>query len=110
MVLTMKKIKITVAGMPYNIATDNDINYTLELAGEIDSRIQDIMKSSSFISPTQATVLALLEYADAAKKASAETETLKRQLKEYLADAAQAKSERDMLRRELAKIKKGGSN
>ena len=105
----MKKIKITVAGVPYMIATDNDEEYALSLARDIDAEIQDIMSTGVGISPSQATVLALLNYADMAKKAKEECETMKFQLKEYLADAAQAKSERDMLKRELAKIRKSGN-
>lgn len=105
----MEKVKITIAGVPYTIVTDNDKDYVLELAKEIDTNIQGIMNSGNLIAPSQATVLALLNYADFAKKASEEVENVKIQLKEYLADAAQAKSERDMLKRELAKIRKGNS-
>lgn len=103
----MEKVKITIAGVPYTIATDNNPEYTVNLANEIESKIEAIMEAGSFVSPTQATVLTLLSYADEAKKLSEENENMKEQLKEYLADSAQAKSERDMLRRELAKIKKG---
>ena len=102
----MEKIKITIAGVPYTIATDNDAEYAQQLAKEIDANIQAIMDSGNLISPAQATVLALLNYADVAKKACEETENMKVQLKEYLADAAQAKSERDMLKREIAKLRK----
>ncbi len=105
----MEKVKITIAGVPYTIATDNDRDYVLALAKEIDTNIQGIINAGNKIAPSQATVLALLNYADVAKKASEEVENMKIQLGEYLADAAQAKSERDMLRRELAKIKKGNN-
>lgn len=101
----MEKIRITVAGVPYTIATDNDPEYARSIAELADEKIASIMASGR-INPTQATVLALLDYADEAAKARAEIESMKSQLKEYLADAAQAKSERDMLRRELAKVKK----
>lgn len=104
----MTKLRITIAGVSYNIATDNDPAYAADLAAAVDLRIQSIMTAGRNISPTQATVLALLEYADEAAKATVESEKMKVQLKEYLADAAQAKSERDMLKRELAKIKKSG--
>lgn len=106
----MEKINITVAGVPYTIATDNDTEYTLRLVEEINERIQTIMETGRFIAPAQAVTLALLEYADEAKKAASEAAAMKVQLKEYLTDAAQAKSERDVLRRELAKIKKGGQS
>lgn len=103
----MEKVKIIIGGAPYTVATDNDAQYTKNLAFEIEAKINSIMGAGRFISPTQATVLALLDYADEAKKTSEENENMKQQLKEYLADAAQAKSERDMLRREMAKLKKG---
>lgn len=106
--MKMKKIKVTIAGVPYNLATDNDPSYAADLADSVDLRIQSIMTAGRNVSPTQATVLALLEYADEAAKATLEAEKMKVQLKEYLADAAQAKSERDMLKREIAKLKKNG--
>ncbi len=105
----MQKIKITIAGVPYNIATDNDSAYVMQLASEINDSISAIA-GTSMATPDQAMVLSLLNYADIAKKATAQTETLKSQMKEYLADAAQAKSERDMLKRELAKIKKSNGD
>ena len=106
--IDMKKIKIRIAGVPYNIVTDNDTDYVVSLANEIDSKISSVMDSGSYISPTQATVIALLEY-DSVKKLTDESNDMKIRLKEYLADAAQAKSERDMLRREINKMKKGES-
>lgn len=105
----MEKVKIVIAGTPYNIATDSDSAYTLDLAEEIESRITGFMQSGNFVSPAQATVLSLLDYADELRKLDAENQNMRQQLKEYLADAAQAKSERDMYKRELAKLRKGNS-
>ncbi len=105
----MEKITVTIAGTPYTLATDNDPEYATFIASQAEEMIQGIMESGKNISPTQATVLALLDYADNAAKLSAEVESLKSQLKEYLADAAQAKAERDMLKRELSKLKKGSA-
>ena len=106
--MKMEKIKITIAGVPYTVATDNDPEYAQSIAQLADEKITAIMEAGK-INPVQATVLALLDYADDAAKARAEVESMKIQLKEYLADAAQAKSERDMLRREIAKMKKNSS-
>ncbi len=103
----MEKVKIVLGGTPYTVATDNGAEYTEKLAEEIENRINNVMKSGRFVSPSEATALTLLAYADELNKAREENENIKGQLKEYLADAAQAKSERDMLRRELTKIKKG---
>lgn len=104
--MKMEKIKIVIAGVPYTVATDNDPEYAQSVAQMVDEKISSFMQSGK-INPAQATVIALLDYADEAAKARAECENMKIQLKEYLADAAQAKSERDMLKRELAKVKKG---
>ncbi|MCD7774971.1 MAG: hypothetical protein LUH40_05275, partial [Clostridiales bacterium] len=91
----------------YNIMTDEDVNYAVGLAEEIDTKITSMMRRA-LIAPGQAEALAILEYADSVKKLQTENEALKVQLKEYLADAAQAKSERDILKREIAKLKKNG--
>ncbi len=104
-----QKIKINIAGTPYNILTDNEPGYALKLSREIDSKITEVMNSGRFVSSAQATVITLLEYADSLAKTSKELEDLKKQLKENLEDAAQAKSERDMLKREIIKIRKGGN-
>ncbi len=105
----MKKVRVIIAGVPYNIMTDEDVEYTERLANEIDGKISFMMEHAR-IAPTQAEAIALLEYADESKKLQAENETLKVQLKEYLADAAQAKTERDVLKREIAKMKKNGKS
>ena len=89
----MEKVKIIIAGVPYTIATDNNPEYTENLAKEIETKIDSFMSAGSFVSPTQATVLALLEYADEVNKLTENAETMKQQLKEYLTDAAQAKIE-----------------
>ena len=104
--MKMKTVKINVAGVPYNIATDNDPEYVLALAEDINSQIHKLMATGN-VAPTQAMVLTLLNYADEAKKSVSEVDKVRTQLGEYLADAAQAKSERDMLKREIAKMKKG---
>ena len=104
----MEKIEVTIAGAAYKLLTDNDPEYAVSVAEQADSLIREIMDKG--ISPSQATVLALLEFADNSAKLSAEVESLKSQMKEYLADAAQAKAERDLLRRELAKAKKGAES
>lgn len=101
----MEKITVSVAGTPYTLITDNEPEYAVSIAEQADELVHGIMNKG--VSPSQATVLALLEYADTAAKLSAEVDALKSQLKEYLADAAQAKAERDLLKRELAKAKKG---
>lgn len=102
----MNKVTVSVAGVNYTFATDNDSDYAKELAAEVDGKIQSVMTGARYVLPDQAIILTLLDYADMAHKATLENEKLRLQLKEYLADTAQAKSERDMLKRELARLKK----
>ncbi len=104
----MEKITVNIAGTPYSLVTDNDPEYAISVAAQADETVRGIMMKG--VAPSQATVIALLEYADTAAKQSAEIESLKAQLKEYLADAAQAKAERDLLKRENAKLKKNPEN
>lgn len=102
----MEKIRLEIAGEYYNIATDNDLEYTAQLASEVDEKIMDIVRSSGRISVTQAAVLTVLEYADNYKKSEANCENLRRQIQAYLEDAARAKSEAELAKREVARLTK----
>ena len=63
----MEKIKIVIANEEYNISTDNDLDYVVQLGEELNQRITAIMANSARISVTQAAILTALEYADASK-------------------------------------------
>ncbi len=103
--MDMNKVKLDIRGVKYFINTDESVEYTEELGRRIDERMAQIIKSSSFITMTQAAVLVALEMADELAKSEKNVENFRSQIKDYLEDAAKAKSERDYYKRELDRIK-----
>ena len=99
-------VKITIGGMNYSVITDNEPQYTEDLAAEIDAKLSEILGSNKSLTINQAVVLLALEYADKYKKCADEGEALKERLRSCLSDAAEAKTERDALRRENERLKK----
>ena len=104
-IMDMNKVKLDIRGVKYFINTDESVEYTEELGRRIDERMAQIIKSSSFITMTQAAVLVALEMADELAKSEKNVENFRSQIKDYLEDAAKAKSERDYYKRELDRIK-----
>lgn len=102
----MEKIRLMVAGTPYNISTDDDLDYVAALGAEIDKKVTGLVNSNARISVTQAAVLTALEYADAYKKSEATSENLRSQIKSYLEDAAVSRSEAEIAKKEIKRLKK----
>ena len=63
------KVKLTICGAEYVIASGEENKYMIELGNEVDEKITSILRQNPRISVTQAAVLAALEFADAEKKA-----------------------------------------
>lgn len=101
----MNKVKLTIHGSNYVINTDEGVEYTEQLGKRIDERMNAIMKSSFFITATQAAILVALEMADELTKSEKAVENFRSQIKDYLEDAAKAKTERDYYKRELERYK-----
>ena len=102
----MEKIKLNIAGESYNITTDENPEYYLELAAKTDEAISELVRSSSRISVTQAAVLTCLDYADKYTKSERTCENLRSQIQDYLEEAAKSRSEAEIARRENAHLLK----
>lgn len=100
------RIRLTIGGAEYAIITDDDESYVTELASELDTALNNIMKENPSISTTQAAVLLALDYADEFKKATLTADTLRSQIKDYLDDAGNAKSKADWARHEAENAKR----
>lgn len=102
----MEKIRIKIANEEYNIMTDDNLEYVAQLGEELDSRISEILNSSSRISVTQACILLALEYADSAKKCEITAENLRNQIQEYLEESARARTDVEIMKRENERLMK----
>lgn len=98
-------VKVNIAGFDYTLKTEQSEEFTLSLAKEIDSKIQEIKNANPFISTNQIAVLVALEYGADCKKAEQRAEAMRGDMKAYLEDAAAAQSERDLYKRELERLK-----
>ena len=104
--MEMNRVKLNICGVSYYINTDESVEYTEELGRKLDERMNEIIKKGgSFVTMTQAAVLAALELADELSKSEKNVENFRNQIRDYLEDAAKAKSERDYYKRELDRVK-----
>ena len=98
-------VRVNIAGVEYALKTDESVEMTQQLAKEINLKINEVKASNPYISTSQIAILMALEYGCSCKKAEANTEKLRAEMKSYLEDAANAQSERDFYKRELERLK-----
>lgn len=77
------KVSIFVAGQRFNILTEKSEKYVLDIASEIDARINSLMLSSG-MSRERAAVLTALNYADDGVADKENIAAVKEQMKDYL--------------------------
>lgn len=108
--MTPSKVRLSIAGAYYSLITEEDEKYLNQLASEVDKLITTTQKANSNISLTQAGVLAALDFADKAKKATITADHLREQLKDYLDDASSAKNKADSAKIEAENAKRDLEN
>ena len=72
----MNKVKITICGIDYVIAGNEDEEYVLNLARKLDAELKKMMAQNPRISVMTAAVLAALDHLDESVKARELTPTL----------------------------------
>ena len=100
------KVKLTICGAEYVIASGEENKYMIELGNEVDEKITSNLRQNPRISVTQAAVLAALEFADAEKKATSDAEKLRSSIQEYLEDSSRDKLNCEIATREADRIAK----
>ena len=91
----MNKVKVTICGKDFNLKTDEEPSYFIELAKKVDDEIAAMMASAENMSIQSAAILVALAAYDEAKKSSDSIDNIRTQIKEYVDEACQARSERD---------------
>lgn len=102
----VNKLTVEIYGNKYPIRTREETDYVLELAGEIDNSVREIMTSNTASSINEALVLVALSYLDGYKKSESGADHLRSQIAEYLEDAAKARMEASEARKEIAKLER----
>ena len=108
----VNKVRVTIAGAPYAIATTDTENYITTLAKKLDDDITKLLDNNGNLSVTKAAVFCAMDYLDEYKKSTGSAENMRSQIQDYIADAARAKlaedkakAENEVLRREAAALR-----
>ena len=96
----VNKVRVTIAGAPYAIATTDSEKYIASLAKRLDEDITKLLDTNENLSVTKAAVFCAMDYLDEYKKSTGSAENMRSQIQDYIADAARAKLAEDKMRTE----------
>ena len=91
----MNKIKVNICGKEYSLKTAENASYVLNLAAELESKINNMVNSGNGVSVQTAAILIALSAMDDANKANQSVDNIRTQIKQYVDEAAKAMLERD---------------
>ena len=95
----VNKVRVTIAGAPYAIATTDSEKYIASLAKRLDEDITKLLDTNENLSVTKAAVFCAMDL-DEYRKSTGSAENMRSQIQDYIADAARAKLAEDKVRTE----------
>ena len=98
-----KKVSIFAAGQRFNIITDKSEKYVVDLASEIDARINSLCISGE-MSRERAAVLTALDYADDSQIDKDNIAAVKEQIKDYISEIERLKGDYGNLKAEYERL------
>ena len=96
----VNKVRVTIAGAPYAIATTDTERYITSLAKKLDEDITKLLDDNGNLSLSKAAVFCAMDYLDEYRKSAGSAENMRSQIQDYIADAAKAKLAEDKVRAE----------
>ena len=96
----VNKVRVTIAGAPYAIATTDTESYITSLAKKLDEDITKLLDDNGNLSLSKAAVFCAMDYLDEYRKSAGSAENMLSQIQDYIADAAKAKLAEDKVRAE----------
>ena len=96
----VNKVRVTIAGAPYAIATTDTESYITSLAKKLDEDITKLLDDNGNLSLSKAAVFCAMDYLDEYRKSAGSAENRRSQIQDYIADAAKAKLAEDKVRAE----------
>ena len=102
--MSMNRVKMSVAGMDFTITTDEDPAYMSALGGDLNNKINRILRENDNISVTLAAMLVALDYSDKFVKTEDSADNLRKQLKEYLEESSSSRLKTDSAKREIDRL------
>ena len=102
----VNKVRVTIAGAPYAIATTDTENYITTLAKKLDDDITKLLDNNGNLSVTKAAVFCAMDYLDEYRKSAGSAENMRSQIQDYISDAARAKLAADKVKAENETLKR----
>ena len=99
-----KKISVMVAGQRFNIITEEEDRYVIDLAAKIDARIASLSISQG-ITRERAAVLTALDFADDNEHGKRDLNEIKEQVKDYLMQIEKLSTENAAMQSELSRAR-----
>ncbi|MBQ7090303.1 MAG: cell division protein ZapA [Clostridia bacterium] len=103
------KISISVAGNEFVVSTDEEREYTLQLAETVDKKIRGLLGESSRLNLGLAAILTALDLCDENEKNKASCARLREEIRRYLAQLEKLSGESEAsvaaLKRENAELR-----
>ena len=104
--MAKNKIIITIAGSETVILSDESREYTLELAGIVDTRIRSLLQSNSKVTLPMAAILTAMDLCNENEKNKTTLDRMREEIRCYLEQTAELKMENDDLRKANALLQK----
>ena len=100
------KVKVKIIGREYTLGTDNSPEYTLNLAEELDEKMNGMLSESQTLSGLDVAILCALDAMDEARRSAADADNIRLRLGEYVSAANRAQSGAESHRKEISALKK----
>lgn len=100
------KVRISINGVHYYIASVESEDYVQSLAQELDEQVKTIMEKNSTVSFNDVIVLCAMNYVDAYRRSEENADRMRTQISDYLEDAAKARIELDEAKREIGMLRR----
>ncbi len=100
------RVKVRIIGREYTLITENSAEYTQELAGRLDSKMNEMLSASKTLSGIDVAILAALDSMDDAAKASENADNIRLQLGEYMTSADKARQKAESCKKEINALQK----
>ncbi len=101
------KISISVAGHEFVVTTDEEREYTLELARTVNEKICDLLQGSTKLTVGLAAILTCLDLCDENEKNKQSCARLREEIRHYLAQVEKMSEENEILRNQLTQYEMG---
>lgn len=95
--MAKNKIVISIAGSESVILTDETREYTLELAGIVDTRIRGLLQSNSKITLPMAAILTCMDLCNENEKNKTTLDRMREEIRCYLEQTAELKMQNEEL-------------